>query len=150
MCDAQLTLWQPVHIRMTDATLALWALFLSAFISSTLFPGGSEVVLSYLHMNQDFNVAVLLATASVGNTLGAMTSWMIGRLLPHRVERARLNAALSRLQRFGSPVLLLSWLPILGDPLCVAAGWIRVHWLEALLFIALGKVIRYIAVLWIV
>lgn len=129
-----------------------WALFASAFISSTLFPGGSEVLLLWLAAAQPQDKGWLLMVASAGNTLGGMSSWLLGRLIAWRFPlRAPSNAgqerALARIRRWGSPLLLLSWVPIVGDPLCLAAGWLRVRWWRALLFIALGKIGRYAALL---
>ena len=129
----------------------LLGLFASAFISSTLFPGGSEALLVYLFVQQPEEFVHLLAVASLGNTLGAMTSWAIGRFLAWRlplyVHNEKRQRAIDRLGRYGSPVLLLSWLPVVGDPLCVAAGWLRMHWLKSLIFIGIGKTLRYLLVL---
>ena len=135
--------------------MSLWFLFFSAFISSTLFPGGSEAVLAYLSTEAEHSLTVLIAVATLGNTLGAMTSWGIGRLISIRYSADRLSKtaqqkAVVRLQKYGSPILLLSWLPVVGDPLCVAAGWLRLHWLPSLLFISVGKLLRYLAVIYIV
>lgn len=134
--------------------MSLWFLFFSAFISSTLFPGGSEAVLAYLASESKFSIYLLIIVATVGNTLGAMTSWGIGRLISIRYSTEKLSKAsqqkaVERIQKYGSPVLLLSWLPIVGDPLCVAAGWLRIHWLWSLLFISIGKLLRYIVVIYI-
>lgn len=98
------------------------AVFASAFISSTLMPGGSEALLAgALSQTPDDTPRlcrlVLLATA--GNTLGAMTTWLIGRLIP---EREKTDRALVWLRRWGAPALLLSWLPVVGDALPLAAG----------------------------
>ena len=87
--------------------------------------------------------------------LFAMTSWGIGRLISIRYSSERLSKvsqqkAVVRLQKYGSPVLLLSWLPVVGDPLCVAAGWLHIHWLPSLLFITVGKLLRYLVVIYIV
>ena len=136
---------------MDTGALSLWGLFVSAFISSTLFPGGSEIALAYLDSESRHTPLVLLLVASAGNTIGGMSSWLIGRFLPQRhAQNPKLHQAMIRLRRFGSPVLLLSWVPVVGDPLCVAAGWLRIHWLPALGFIALGKVVRYAVILWLV
>lgn len=138
--------------ELLSGETGLWALFLSAFISSTLLPGGSELVLLWLASAQHHDTWLLLVVASAGNTLGGMTSWGLGRLIvwrfPLRVPRnGREENALARIRRWGSPVLLLSWVPIVGDPLCLAAGWLRVQWWRALLFIAVGKIGRYAALL---
>lgn len=135
--------------------MSLWYLFITAFISSTLFPGGSEAVLAYLVSESNHSLLFLVLVATLGNTLGAMTSWGIGRLISIRYSTEKLSKAsqqkaVERLQKYGSPVLLLSWLPIIGDPLCVAAGWLRIHWLYSLLFIAVGKLLRYIVVVYLV
>jgi len=137
-------------------TSALWALFASAFVSSTLFPGGSEFGLVWLARDEGYSLATLLvAVATLGNTLGGMTSWGLGRLLAWRYPAEGLvkpahRKALARLERHGSPILLLSWLPVVGDPLCVAAGWLRIAWWQSLLFIAVGKAARYAVLLWVV
>jgi len=135
--------------------MSLWLLFFSAFISSTLFPGGSEAVLAYLASDTKGSLLLLVMVATLGNTLGAMTSWGIGYLISTRYSTERLSKpaqqkAVERLQKYGSPLLLLSWLPIIGDPLCVAAGWLRLHWLPSLIFISVGKLLRYIVVIYLV
>ena len=132
---------------------SLWSLFVSAILSSTLLPGGSEAVLVYLASDALQSPVTLLLVAAVGNTLGGMTSWGIGRVIAYKYPARGLvkpahQKALERLQRWGSPVLLLSWLPLLGDPLCVAAGWLRIHWLMSLLFIGVGKTARYAVLLY--
>lgn len=131
--------------------LSLVGLFASAFISSTLFPGGSEALLVYLYLETPERYGVLLAVAALGNTMGAMVTWGIGRIIvwrfPLRQWQHRHEKAIARLQHYGSPLLLLSWLPLVGDPLCLAAGWLRIHWFNSLIFIAIGKVLRYLFVL---
>jgi len=134
--------------------MSLWFLFFSAFISSTLFPGGSEAILAYLATEEKYSLFILIMVATLGNTMGAMTSWGIGRLISIRYSADRLSKvsqqkAVARIQKYGSPVLLLSWLPVIGDPLCVAAGWLRLHWLPSLLFIMVGKLLRYVVVVYI-
>ena len=133
---------------------SLWGLFLSAFISSTLFPGGSEAVLAYLASETQYNPFMLLFVATLGNTLGGMVTWGMGWLIAIRFPTRRLlgekeGKALARIQRWGSPILLFSWLPVVGDPLCLVAGWVRLHWLESLVFIALGKAMRYALIIFV-
>ena len=133
--------------------MSLWFLFFSAFISSTLFPGGSEAVLAYLASEAEHPLILLVIIATLGNTLGAMTSWGIGRLISIRYSTERLSKisqqkAVERLHKYGSPILLLSWLPVVGDPLCVAAGWLRINVWYSLLFIAVGKLLRYFVVIY--
>lgn len=126
-------------------------MFLSAFASSTLLPGGSEAVLLLLAQQGGADRPLLLAVATLGNTLGGMSSWAIGRFIawrwPARPLKENQRRALARVQRWGAPALLLSWVPVIGDPLCLAAGWLRIHWLPSLLFIAAGKAGRYAVLL---
>ena len=133
--------------------MSLLSLFISAFISSTLFPGGSELGLIYLAQQQDIALWLLILVASAGNTLGGMTSWGLGRLLAVRypakvLKKPSHQKALYRLERYGSALLLLSWLPLIGDPLCVAAGWLRINVCLSLIFIGLGKTLRYLFVIY--
>ncbi|QKT04191.1 DedA family protein [Ectothiorhodospiraceae bacterium 2226] len=131
----------------------VWLLFWSAFVSATLLPGGSEAIFAALVWRGEHALSLLLAAATVGNTLGGMTSWGIGRLAAWRWPAERLTTptqrrAVDRVRRWGAPVLLFSWVPVIGDPLCAAAGWLRVHWLLALVLIGVGKFARYAAVAW--
>jgi membrane protein YqaA with SNARE-associated domain len=132
--------------------LSLWGLFASAFVSATLFPGGSEVVLAVLaHAGRD-NPWTLLGVATLGNTLGGMSTWLLGWLLarrypldqPHQAGRRR---AIARLKKRGLPLLLFSWLPVVGDPLCFAAGWLRMNPGFSALFMGAGKAARYAVIL---
>jgi membrane protein YqaA with SNARE-associated domain len=129
-----------------------WGLFLSAFVSATLAPGGSEAVLAYLVRERHAPAADLVAVASVGNTLGAMTTWATGWFLaPLRVQAlgdARRRRAVGMMRRWGCALLLLSWLPVVGDGLCFAAGWLRFSVTRSLLYIALGKTLRYAVIAW--
>jgi len=120
----------------------LWGLLIGSFLSATLLPGGSESLLwgfLQLHPEQS-GLALLLCT--VGNTLGGMTTYACGRFLP-KWQRVDALPHQDKLQRWGSPALLLSWLPLLGDALCLAAGWLRLHWGACLIFMAAGKLLRY-------
>ena len=133
---------------------SLWSLFASAFLASTLLPGGSEAVLAYLAMDEQHLPLTLLVVATLGNTLGGMTSWGIGRLIaikyPARgLVKPKHHQAVVRIHRWGSPVLLFSWLPFIGDPLCVAAGWLRLRWWLSLIFIGAGKAARYAVILYV-
>lgn len=125
-----------------EPTAALGALFLASFLAATLLPGGSELaLLAVLHRFPD-SVAPALALATLGNTLGGMSSWACGRWLP-RWQRLDALPQQARVARWGAPALLFSWVPLIGDALCVAAGWLRIPWLPAALCMALGKFARY-------
>lgn len=129
-----------------------WLLFGSALLSSTLFPGGSEALLLYrLQQGADPLASVLVATA--GNVLGSVITWVMGRF--GRAALARSERAESRIRRaetwfgrYGQASLLLAWLPVVGDPLCLVAGMLRVRFLNFLLLVAAGKLARYAVLAW--
>ncbi|MCC6297492.1 MAG: DedA family protein [Pseudomonadales bacterium] len=132
----------------------LGGLVLSAFLSSTLLPGSSELVLLLLARQGSWQPQTLLWIAALANTLGAMTTYGVGRLAAvgvrgtgHIDPDAR---ALARLRRWGYPALLLSWVPLIGDALCLAAGWLRLRWLPVAALLWAGKFARYGVLLWLV
>ena len=86
--------------------------------------------------------APALVIATLGNTLGGMSSYLIGRILPQKKDLRGLEAV----RKYGSPSLLLSWVPFIGDPLCVAAGWLRLNVWLSVLFMASGKLARYLLI----
>ncbi len=139
-----------------DSLLALLALpeyglstlFVVAFISATLLPLGSEPALfGLLKLNPDmFWPAVLVATA--GNTLGGALTWWMG-YGAHRVadkyhHSPHHTRAAEWLRRLGPRACLLSWLPVVGDPLCAVAGWLRFPFWPCLLYMGIGKFLRYL------
>ena len=130
---------------MTGEAGALAGLFASAFLSATLLPGNSEVVLAALVASMPGLVWPAVAVATAGNTAGGMTSWAIGRLLPAEGGRKLAPRAVALARRYGVAALLLSWVPLIGDALCVASGWLRHDWRVATLAIAAGKLARYAA-----
>src|SRR5215813_7643928 len=125
--------------RCMSDVATLWTLFVSSFLAATLLPGGSEVVLFAALKSNFAQYWPALAVATAGNTLGGMSSYLIGRLIP----QGKPLSAIPMVQKYGSPALLLSWVPFIGDPLCVAAGWLRLNVWACLAFIALGKFARY-------
>ncbi|WP_455366917.1 YqaA family protein [Kaarinaea lacus] len=137
---------------MSDETISLWGLFSSAFLSATLLPGSSELLLAYLVANSTTSLSLLLIAATVGNTLGGFTTYLLGRFLawrfPNKTLRREHHTAISRLQRWGSFTLLLSWVPIVGDPLCAAAGYLKLNPLLTVVLLAIGKMARYMFVIW--
>ena len=123
---------------------ALGGLALSAFLAATLLPGGSEAVFAgLLVLRPELGLAAML-TATVANTAGGMSTWLLGRLLPRKESTPRL----ALVQRWGSVALLLSWVPLIGDALCAAAGVLRLNWAACLLWMAVGKGLRYAAIAW--
>lgn len=118
----------------------LWGLAASAFLSATLLPGNSEIVLVGLLTKYPQLFWPAIGIATVANTLGGMTSYLIGRLFPNKVE----NKAMLWLKHYGEWALLLSWVPLVGDALCVGAGWLRLNPWLTLLMMAIGKCARYL------
>ncbi|PCI43063.1 MAG: hypothetical protein COB51_12055 [Moraxellaceae bacterium] len=131
--------------------LPLWGLFLSAFISSTIAPGGSEILVASLANQATYSSAMIVSIATLGNTLGAITTYGLGRWLGIKYTSEKLhkyNRAIERVKKYGSASLLVSWLPIIGDGLCFAAGWLKIPLLYATLLILLGKAARYSAIVY--
>jgi len=125
------------------------ALFLSAFLSATLLPGSSEVLLVSL-LTQGYDPMILWLYATAGNTLGSAMNWVLGRYLLHFQQRrwfplkpATLNKAQHWFQRYGVWSLLLAWAPLIGDGLTFVAGVMRVRFTLFLLLTAIGKGVRY-------
>jgi len=136
----------------------LSTVFIVALVSATLLPLGSEpAVFGLIKLNPDlFWPAVLVATA--GNTVGGAITWWMGygaerayeRLAHHSPTQLR---ALRWLERFGPKACLLAWLPVVGDPLCAVAGWLRLAFWPCVFYMAIGKFMRYVtmtaALLWV-
>ncbi len=130
-------------------------LFLTAFLAATLLPLSSEAVLAALSQARGFDVALLLAIATLGNTLGAVVNWALGRFCLKWHDRKwfpftedQLARAGARFRRYGLWSLLFAWVPVVGDPLTFAAGVLKVRVLPFVVLVALGKGGRYVAVLW--
>lgn len=131
----------------------LFGLFASAFISSTIAPGGSEAVLAYMVAHQSYTNVLLLSVATVGNTLGALTTWGLGVLAAKKYPVADLlskdkQRALNTVERYGVWVLFFSWLPVVGDVFCFAGGWLRLPFIQGCLVILFGKLSRYAMIVW--
>jgi membrane protein YqaA with SNARE-associated domain len=133
-------------LSMPEAGLP--AVFLVSFISATLLPLGSEaVVFGFIKLDPSlFWVTILVATA--GNTLGGAVSWLMGYGAHRAVDKVRHEHptdrhALRWLERFGPKACLLSWLPIVGDPLCAVAGWLKFPFWPCVAYMAIGKFARY-------
>jgi membrane protein YqaA with SNARE-associated domain len=152
-----LSLVKSVLAALALPQVGLASVFMIALISATLLPLGSEPAV-FLLVKTDpalFWPAVLVAT--LGNTAGGVISWWMGYGAERAYERATHHAppnarALSWLRRFGARACLLSWLPLVGDPLCAVAGWLRLPFWPCVLYMAIGKLGRYVvmtaALLW--
>ena len=133
-----------------------WSLFFSAFLSATLLPGSSEVLLIYKLQQGDAPV-VLLASATTGNLLGSLVTYymgMAGNTLMHKrwlgIDEKSLQKAEKQFQRWGIYSLLFAWLPVIGDPLCLLAGLMRVAILPFILLVGIGKCLRYASIIYLV
>lgn len=88
---------------------------------------------------------VLVLTATMGNSLGGVTNVILGRFFPLRKTSRWQEKATGWLKCYGAATLLLSWMPVIGDLLCLLAGWMRIPWGRTIFFLCLGKALRYVA-----
>ncbi|WHP32443.1 YqaA family protein [Trabulsiella odontotermitis] len=130
---------------MSDG-LSLLSLFASSFLSATLLPGNSEAVLVALLLAGASKPWLLVLIATIGNSAGGATNVILGRLFPLRKSSRWQEKAMGWLKRYGAVALLLSWMPVMGDLLCLLAGWMRIPWGPVLFFLCLGKALRYVVV----
>ena len=134
---------------MTEAL----GLFLSGLLSATLLPGSSEALLIALLIEDQSNPTLLIASVTVGNILGSVINWYLGRYLIHfqsrkwfPVQERDMQKAQKWYSKFGVWSLLFAWLPIIGDPLTLIAGLLGVRLGPFLLLVSLGKFARYMAI----
>ena len=120
-----------------EASLA--SLLAATFLAATLIPMSSEAALFAVLKLHPYLFWPALGVATLGNTLGGLTSYLIGRFIGAKKPLAQVE----RLRRWGAPALLLAWLPLVGDALCVAAGWLKLNWMQAMLYQAAGRFARY-------
>ncbi|MEQ8331623.1 YqaA family protein [Nisaea sp.] len=128
-------------------------LFLLSFLAATFLPAQSEFGLVGLILAQDYSLLLLVTVASVGNTLGSVVNWLLGRSVDRFSDRkwfpvspAQMNRACGWYRKYGQWSLLLSWAPFIGDPLTLAAGVLREPFGRFLLLVAIAKTGRYIVV----
>ncbi len=134
---------------------SLAVLFGSAFLAATILPFYSEVVLFAL-LRQGGDPALLVAVATLGNTLGAVVNWVLGRFLLHfqdrrwfYFKREQMERWQRWFQRYGVWSLLLAWMPVGGDPLTFVAGVMKVHIVPFLVLVGIGKGLRYVSVVYV-
>ncbi len=125
--------------------LALISLAFSGFLSSTILPGSSEAAfIAFLMYYKPYFLSGLIVV-SISNTLGSYTSFLIGRFIPN--NKTQSEKAINLIKKYGAPLLFFSFLPVVGDLLPIAGGWLRISLWKSLFFIFLGKFIRYIILL---
>ncbi|ELV09073.1 Hypothetical protein F387_00965 [Wohlfahrtiimonas chitiniclastica SH04] len=126
---------------MISEAAALGILATSAFTSATILPGSSEVALLAFLAKFPETAGLALIIASIANALGSITSLILGRLIPPKqLPSVKVQ---NYLTRYGSPVLLLSWVPLIGDALPLAAGWLRLPMFACSVYLLIGKMARY-------
>ena len=131
-----------------------WALFFSALISSTLFPGGSEALLIFRLQDASNNPYLLVTMATCGNVLGSVITYYMGKYgfqFSHKwfhISPTKQQQAEGYFKKWGTPALLFAWLPIIGDPLCLVAGALRYHIYLFIVLVGIGKLIRYTLLAW--
>ncbi|MGB4346541.1 MAG: YqaA family protein [Burkholderiaceae bacterium] len=127
-------------------TVGLPAVFVISLVSATLLPMGSEpAVFAVIAVNPDlFWPAILVATT--GNTIGGAISYGMGVGAKKIFMRERDSHGFRWLQRFGPKTLLLAWLPVIGDPLCSIAGWLKMPFWPSVGYMAVGKLLRYLSI----
>ncbi|MGS0741954.1 YqaA family protein [Glaciimonas sp. GG7] len=129
-------------------TVGLWSVFIVSFVSATLLPMGSEpAVFAVIKANGALYWPVIVV-ATVGNTLGGALDYWMGYSAKRAFARERKTRWFHWLERFGPKTMLLGWLPIIGDPLCTLAGWLHLPFWPSVIYMAIGKFLRYIAMTW--
>ena len=130
---------EPRSRDLIGAWASLASLFGASFLASTLVPISSEAALfAVLRLDADLAWPAI-GVATLGNTLGGLTTYLIGRYFGSQKPLTQLE----RVRRYGSPLLALAWLPFVGDALCLAAGWARLDWAAVALWSAAGRFARY-------
>lgn len=125
-------------------------LFLSSFLGATIIPLSSEIVLSFLILNgYDFKLSLLIAT--IGNWLGGLSSYYLGRLGRwetlerfFNLKKEKIHHLKAKIDKWGSALAFLCWLPIIGDPIAVSLGFFRINYILVATWMLFGKIFRYI------
>ena len=129
------------------------SLFTISFLAATILPFSSELTLAGLIATSSYNNLSLLIVASLGNVLGSVVNWILGfysrnlsskRWFPFNDEQIEKSS--KWFNKFGRWSLLFAWVPIIGDPLTLAAGLLRVRFIEFLILVTIGKVSRYLVI----
>lgn len=131
--------------------IAYLGLFTAAFLAATLLPAQSELLLTTLVISGDYAVPLLLLVASLGNTLGSMVNWALGyKVADWTVAKKADNKGYQRAhrlyQKYGLWTLLLSWVPIIGDPLTFIAGVFKANFWWFTIIVAFAKTMRYVVI----
>src|SRR5687768_6601891 len=128
--------------------MELWALLVSSFLAATVLPLASEVPLA-VAVRRNGDILLPVAVATLGNFLGACTTYGLARAAAATLAPERLSRAFRLFERYGAPSLVLSWVPVVGDAIVAIAGASRVPLLPFSFWTLIGKAARYSAVAWI-
>lgn len=130
-------------------------LSLISFLAATILPFSSEVVLTTMYLSNSFETYFLLIFASIGNIMGSITNWYLGKkiiLFQNRkwfpVSREQLESSREYFQKYGLWSLLLAWVPIIGDPLTLLAGVLKVRFGIFFVLVSISKISRYVFILY--
>jgi membrane protein YqaA with SNARE-associated domain len=120
----------------------LAGLLAASFLAATLLPMPSEAALyGFLQFHPELHWTAI-TVSTLGNTAGGMTTYLVGRWIATRKPAKHLETV----ERYGAPALVLAWLPVIGEALVLAAGWLKVNWVAAMAFQAVGRFVRYVVV----
>ncbi|MFL2514651.1 MAG: YqaA family protein [Alphaproteobacteria bacterium] len=130
-------------------------LLIISFLAATILPFSSEVVLTTMYLSKSFETSFLLIFASIGNILGSITNWYLGKKITIFQDRKwfpvspdQLNRSQKYFQKYGLWSLLLAWVPIIGDPLTLLAGVLKVRFGIFFLLVSISKISRYVFILY--
>ena len=130
-------------------------LLIISFLAATILPFSSEVVLTTMYLSNSFETYLLLIFASIGNILGSITNWYLGKKINIFKDRKwfpvsadQLNRSKKYFQKYGLWSLLLAWVPVIGDPLTLLAGVLKVRFGIFFLLVSISKISRYVFILY--
>ncbi len=133
------------------------SLFVISFLAATILPFSSELTLAGLIVTSNYDNLLLLIVASFGNVLGSVVNWALGfysRNLSSKkwfpFKETQIEKSSKWFRKFGKWSLLFAWVPVLGDPLTLIAGLLRVKFLDFIVLVAIGKVSRYLVIIYLI
>ena len=133
------------------------SLFIISFLAATILPLSSELTLAGLITTYNYNNLLLLIAASIGNILGSIVNWILGFYSRNLISKKwflfkdeQIKRSSNWFNKFGKWSLLFAWIPIIGDPLTLAAGLLRVKFTEFLILVSIGKVFRYFLIYYLI
>ncbi len=136
--------------------ISYFKLFLISFLAATILPFSSEIVLTTMYLSNLFETYFLLIFASLGNILGSITNWYLGKKITIFQDRKwfpvspdQLDRSQKYFQKYGLWSLLLAWVPIIGDPLTLLAGVLNVRFSLFLILVSISKISRYLFILYV-